>query len=781
MNTKEKTTDLILHGHFYQPPRENPRTGIIGKQLSASPYVDWNERIYSDCYNANVHSRYLSGVRRILSMTNNYEYISFNFGPTLLSWLERKHPDTYSLIIEADKKSVKRLGHGNAMAQSFNHTILPLCTEAEARAQIVWGMKDFSLRFGREAEGMWLPETGISPMVVDLLSEYGLKFVILSPWQCKSVEDEMGEMVELNGKSAPYGKPFILTGAKGATISAFFYHPSLAEGISFGHLLRDADNLYARLLTIKREEKQELIQTATDGEIYGHHEPYGDMALAALIKKVHERTDFHLTNYATFLEKNPAKLHAVLHDGEEGKGTSWSCMHGVSRWYKDCGCHTGGDEAWNQKWRTPLREAFDNLGKKIDACMEREVKRIFAGKLEAQHLVEMFGPVISNIVTMDDFLNGINEQFPFDQKERTNIASLLLGMQYRHFAYTSCGWFFNDVAGLEPRQNIVYALMAVDLYKRFCKKEDLLETLLADLKLAKSNRKQDGDGEDLALEALDILPGEVEATLYFVLNRRIALKEDQRDRYGFFKLETYDFKDEKTQILEISNQFSLVRYQCTVLDPAPGKSELTYTLSLRDMRNGEIQSHFIDSEDIPPRMRDELFKQIDNGICRLESSEIKRIAREIHHYAALAKATPYLPMGSLYQENIGSCLRAMKSLFSYGTLPLWDEFKESFIVLIGFYVKYTRPTDRDIIKRLFDAEMAYLAEKIQSYGLYDKNIRFILEFLQIVREHSFQPDLTQIQNAVYPFLNGEKKAHKDTDIGLINTLGKSLNFDISIN
>ncbi|HKL57352.1 MAG TPA: glycoside hydrolase, partial [Sphaerochaeta sp.] len=302
-----------------------------------------------------------------------------------------------------------------------------------------------------------------------------------------------------------------------------------------------------------------------------------------------------------------------------------------------------------------------------------------------------------------------------------------------------------------------------------------------DLKLAKSNRKQDGDGEDLALEALDILPGEVEAALYFVLNRRIALVEDHTDTYGFFKLEKYDFKDEKTQILEISNQFSLVRYQCTALDPAPGKSELTYTLSLRDMRNGEIQSHFIDTEDIPPRMRDDLFKQIDNGICRLESSEIKRISREIHHYASLAKATPYLPMGSLYQENIGSCLRAMKSLFRYGTMPLWDEYKESFITLIGFYVKYTRPTDRDIIQRLFDAEMAYLAEKIQALGLYDKNIRFILEFLQIVREHSFQPDLTQMQNAVYPFLSQKKKAHKDTDIGLINTLGKALNFDISIN
>lgn len=773
-------TDLILHGHFYQPPRENPRTGIIGKQLSASPYMDWNERIYFDCYNANAHSRYLSGVRRILSMTNNYEYISFNFGPTLLSWLASMHPETYNLIIEADKKSVERLGHGNAMAQSFNHTILPLCTEEEARAQIVWGMKDFSLRFGREAEGMWMPETAINPMVIDLLSEYGIKFVVLSPWQCKSVENKKGEMVDLKGRSAPYGQPYILTGAKGKTISAFFYNPSLAEGISFGHLLRDADNLYARLLTIQNEEKQPLIHTATDGEIYGHHEPYGDMALAALIKKIQDRSDFNLTNYAAYLHKNPATLHAVLHSGEDNRGTSWSCVHGVSRWYKDCGCHTGGDESWNQKWRTPLRKAFDTLGSSIDACLEKEVQRIFSGSLTTRYLVHEFGPVISNLMSMDEFLNNVHASYPFDQKERTNLASLLMGMQYRHFAYTSCGWFFNDLAGLEPKQNIVYALMAVDLYKRFCTDRNLLQDLLDELKKATANRKQDGDGEDLALEALDSLSGEVEAALYFVLNQRIALKEDQKDRYGFFKLESYKSKDEKTQILEISNQLSLIHYQCTVLDPAPGKSELTYTLTLRDLRNGEIQSHFIDSEDIPARMRDELFVLIDNSICRLDSEDIKKIAREIHHYAALAKATPYLPMGSLYQQNIGSCLRAIKSLFRYGTLPMWDDFKESFITLIRFFMKYTKPTDREILQRIFDAEMVYLAGKIGTYGLYDKTIRFILEFLHIVREYSFQPDLTQIQNAIYPYLNGEKKPHVDTDIALINTLGKVLNFDISL-
>ena len=777
--TKTLTTDLILHGHFYQPPRENPRTGIIGKQPTAAPFQDWNERIYADCYSANVQSRYLSGVRRILSMTNNYEYISFNFGPTLLSWISREHPTTYELIIQADKKSMQRLGHGNAMAQSFNHSILPLCSEADAKIQIGWGLEDFNRRFGRAAEGMWLPETAINPMVIDILAEFGIKFVVLSPWQCKSTENEKGDLIDLQGKPAPYGQSYILTGTKGTSIAAFFYNPSLAESISFGHLLRDADNLYARLLTIKREEKQKLIHTATDGEIYGHHEPYGDMALAALIKKVQERPDFSLTNYGTFLAENPPMLHAVLHEGEENRGTSWSCSHGVSRWYKDCGCHTGGDDTWNQKWRTPLRAAFDHLGDEIDTRYAKEVSSIFSDTLDPQDLLLQFGPVASEIISMEQFLEEIEKNHPFETKNRTKLASLLLGMKFKHFAYTSCGWFFNDIAGLEPRQNIVYALMALDLYKNNTE-DNLLARFLEDLELAKSNRKQDGTGQNLALQALEVLPGEVEAALFFVLNRKMALQDDHTDIYGWFKLQEYKMKDSQTTVLDVSNTLSLVCYQCTILDPEPIKSALTYTITIRDKRNGDIQSYFIDSEDIPARMRDTLFTQIDRSVCRLENQEIKKIAEEIHHYASLAKATPYLPMGSLYQENVGSCLRAMKSLFMYGTLPMWDVYKYAFSTLLEFLVKYGKPTDREIMQKIFDTEMRDLAVMIRKHGLFDKNIRFILEFLTMVRSHSFQPDLTNIQNAVYPFLSMERKPHGDTDVSLINALGKALNFDIAI-
>ena len=229
MTENPKRTSLILHGHFYQPPRENPFTGIIAKQSSATPYSDWNERIFTDCYEANLHSRYLNADGRIISITNNFSYISYNFGPTLLSWMNEKHPEAIGMLKEADKASVKRLGHGNAMAQSYNHTILPLDKLRDARLQIEWGAMDFERNFGRKAEGMWLPECGVNKDVIQLLADEGMKFVILSPWQCRAVEDENGKMTVLSGKPAPYCQPYILTGTNGGTIAAFFYHPGLAE------------------------------------------------------------------------------------------------------------------------------------------------------------------------------------------------------------------------------------------------------------------------------------------------------------------------------------------------------------------------------------------------------------------------------------------------------------------------------------------------------------------------------------------------------------------------
>ncbi len=708
-------------------------------------------------------------------MTNNYAYLSFNFGPTLLTWLEKHHPQTYASILEADKQSINRLGWGNAMAQAYNHSILPLCTREDAKEQILWGLDDFSHRFGREAQGMWLPETAINPMVIDLLSEAGVKFVILSPWQGKSIGATLAEQHSLQGKPVPYNRPFLLQGKQGNSISAFFYNHQLAEGISFGHYLRDADLLYQRLLNIRNNDKTPLLHTATDGEIYGHHEPYGDMALAALIKKVQDRKDFTFTNYTAYLVDHPAKEWAVLHDGEEGKGTSWSCSHGVSRWYKDCGCHTGGDDSWNQAWRTPLRSAFDNLSKELDIRFVAETRALLGPQFDAWNMLSTFGPVASGLVPMQQFL----DQYSKDAMVQAKLAKLLVGQLYKHFSYTSCGWFFNDLAGLEPRQNIAYSLMALKLYEPE-ESVTLLKRLLSDLDLAKANRKQDGSGQNLALEIASELPGEAEATLFFTLNRRIALKEDWLESYGYFQLLDLEEESENSVHLSIYNQQTLSHYRCTVTQPHPMDTALQYTLILQEQPDKEKQTYYLAYDDIPLGMKDLLFNQIERSICILDLERLRHLGKNIFYYSTLTKNIQYLPMGSLYQELIGSSLIAIKSLFMYGTINMWDDFKDDFALMIDFFKKYGKQSDLDLLVSVFNTEMGNMALKIQQYGLYERNCRFTLEFLQVVRERAFQPDLTHIQNAVYPYLSMQKPVEKEADIPLINTLGNVLNFDITI-
>ncbi len=772
---KEDKTSLILHGHFYQPPRENPQTGLIGKQLTANPYDDWNERIHADCYRANSLSRYLSGVRRILSLTNNYAYLSFNFGPTLLSWMERYHENTYQLILEADRLSRDRLGHGNAIAQAYNHSILPLCTESDARIQIRWGLQDFEQRFGRKAEGIWLPETAINSTVIDILAEEGVSFVILSPWQCRAIQGEDGNVHELEGKPAPYDRPFILEGKQGKRISVFFYNPQLAEGISFGHYLRDADSLYQRLVSIRDQDQPSLLHTATDGEIYGHHEPYGDMALAALIKKVEERNEFTFSNYATYLAMHPATKMAYLHEGEERKGTSWSCSHGVSRWYKDCGCHTGGDESWNQKWRSPLRQAFDNLSLEIDAIYEREAEKILKSRAGAYRLLDGYSVVASGHQSMDSYLS----RFVEDAEKKHALAKLLEGQKYKHFAYTSCGWFFNDLAGLEPKQNITYALMAINLYNPLSKK-DLYSSLLQDLEKAKANRRQDANGKVIAEEIHKTLLGEVEAALFFTLNRRIAREEDFNNQYGYFQLESYAKIDANTEKLNLINTKTLTQYTCTARDANPQEATLEYLMEIQEVGIPEVRSYMLDHDQIPLRMKDQLFHQIDRSVCTLDYEQLRRLSVNIFHYATLARNIPYLPMGSLYEELIGSSLSSIKSLFMYGDLEMWDESKQDLALMLDFLRKYGKQPDIDLIASIFHTEMTNMGKKVKKYGLYASNLRFILEFLEIVRQRGFQPDLTALQNAVYPYVSMQKKPHRNEDISSINAVAKALNFDIYI-
>ena len=773
MAEENSKTSIILHGHFYQPPRENPRTGVIPKQASASPWEDWNERIFHDCYNANCYSRYLNIDGRIVSLTNNYSYISFNFGPTLLHWLDEKHPDVIDLLREADKSSAERLGHGNAMAQAFNHTILPLDRIDDAMLQIDWGIKDFEYHFKRMPEGMWLPECGVNENVIQLLSDAGIKFIVLSPWQCKWIENESGEMINLNSSPAPYQQSYIITGSNGGEINAFFYNSALAEGISFGHMLRDADGLYKSLLDIKRRDQNpSIIHTATDGEIYGHHEPYGDMALAALIKKINEREDFVLDNYGSFLANHPSKRHAELRKGEDGKGTSWSCSHGVSRWYKDCGCHTGGGDNWNQAWRTPLRNGLANLGDKLNEIFDKNINDIFMGQISSLELLKKAGRTYSGEISMTEFISSLHSEYKFDESEDIKLSHLIEGMKNKHFSLTSCGFFFSDISGIEPRQDIKYALSAISMFQPFCN-DDLLLPFLSDLRDAKSNIKSEGDGMSLAQEEMKGLPGRVEAALYFYLNRAYASETDFTDRYGKFTLLSYSEK-EGNPIIQEQDTLSQETFTFSILSSSSESTSINLYISENSNKSNSIERFRITNNEIPDRILDETLQWIDRAMSEIKFNDLIANALHMKYFSMLVKSSKYTPMKTLILENLGLTLKLIKSLSLHHIHADSHEKLTTLGNMIDFVKKYGRDTDLDAVNTIFSDYLEILAKEIKKHKLDQKRADAVITTLNLSRTHGFEPETKGLQNVVYDYYSN--KTHANIDEESARKLYSVLNF-----
>src|SRR5690349_4859431 len=375
---------LIIHGHFYQPPRENPWTGIIEEQPSAAPFHDWNERIHSECYWPNSAVTFSSGGQT--QAINNYSHISFNFGPTLLSWLEQSHKPTYDRIITADRNSIARHnGHGNAVAQAYGHAILPLCNERDLRTQIRWGLADFRYRFGREAEAMWLPETACNERVLNALIEERMRYVILAPHQAtiyrtangserdKSIAAERPRTdVDILDPSIPY-RYSSRTGD--GSIAVFLYDGSTSRAIAFEHLLKSSPDLVDAF--VHSVDNKPMLNVATDGETYGPHFKFGDLCLAHALTREAPGRGFAITNYGAYLDQYLPEVEIEINNGPDGEGTSWSCPHGIGRWIRDCGCRTGGEADWDQAWRRPLRAALDFLRDENIAHFEATRGKLF--------------------------------------------------------------------------------------------------------------------------------------------------------------------------------------------------------------------------------------------------------------------------------------------------------------------------------------------------------------------------------------------------------------------
>jgi alpha-amylase/alpha-mannosidase (GH57 family) len=437
---------ICIHGHFYQPPRENPWLEAIEIQDSAYPYHDWNERICAECYAPNSASRILDGQGRITHIISNYDKISFDFGPTLLSWMEANAPEPYQAVLDADRQSIgQRSGHGNALAQGYNHFIMPLANTRDKRTQILWGIKDFEYRFKRYPEGMWLPETAVDIETLDILAESGIKFTVLAPHQVSKVRRiGTGRWKDVSGGQIDPSRAYLCRLPSNREISLFFYDGQISRAASFEEELLDrGENFVTRLSSGFSDQRQwpQILNIATDGETYGHHHKFGDMALAFALSHIESNGLGKLTNYGEYLENFPP-----THEVEIAENTSWSCAHGVGRWGSNCGCNSGKNSGWNQEWRAPLRASLDWLRDELAPEFERKAKDYLKDAWKAR---DEYIEVILNRseTTIGQFLKR-HAVRDLTADEMTVALKLMEIQRQAMLMYTSCGWFFDELLRL---------------------------------------------------------------------------------------------------------------------------------------------------------------------------------------------------------------------------------------------------------------------------------------------------------------------------------------------
>lgn len=457
---------VCIHGHFYQPPRENPWLEETELEDSAHPHHDWNEKIDAQCYAPNAASRILDSQQRIVQIVNNYSRISFNFGPTLLSWMERHDPETYGAIIEADRLSRERFsGHGSALAQVYNHMIMPLAVRRDKYTQVIWAIQDFRKRFGRDPEGMWLPETAVDIESLDVLAEIGIRFTILAPWQAARIKAMVrgGRWHDVGDGRIDPSRAYRCLLRSGKTINLFFYDGPISRDIAFGGLLNNGEDFARRLVGAfdPSRNRPQLVHVATDGETFGHHHRHGDRALAYCLHVIESQDLARLTNYSEFLEKHPP-----THQVEIYRNSSWSCMHGVERWRNDCGCHSGMHPEWHQAWRKPLRQAMDWLRDEAAAIFKEKASQCLRSPSNARD--DYIAVVLERTPeVIDDFFDRHTEK-DLAFEDRRNILTLLEMQRNAMLMYTSCGWFFDEVSGIETVKVMQYAAMVMQLAEKAC-------------------------------------------------------------------------------------------------------------------------------------------------------------------------------------------------------------------------------------------------------------------------------------------------------------------------
>jgi alpha-amylase/alpha-mannosidase (GH57 family) len=527
---------ICIHGHFYQPPRENPWLESVEVQDSASPYHDWNERITMECYAPNATARIMDGGSKIEQITNNYSKISFNFGPTLLSWMKERMPEIHEAIVNADRISQDRYGgHGSALAQVYNHMILPLANARDRFTQVYWGIRDFQSRFGRNPEGMWLSETAADTPTLETLAELGVRFTILSPFQASRVK-EIGKRNsrDVNGGQIDPTRPYLVRLPSGRSITLFFYDAPVSKAIAFEALLTSGEALANRLMSAFNDRRQwdQLVHIATDGESYGHHHRHGEMALAYALHHLESNNLARLTNYGQYLETHPPTHEAHIHEQ-----SAWSCVHGVGRWMTDCGCNSGGHPGWNQGWRAPLRHSLDWLRDQLAPLFEQKGKELLRDPWAARN--EYIGLILDRSHETREKFFAEQASRPLNETERVTVLKLMELQRHAMLMYTSCGWFFDEISGIESVQVVQYAARALQLARETFG-QDLEPEFLKLFENAKSNIPENRDG--LLIYEKFVKPARIswpEAEAHYAISSLFQQYEPKT------RLFSYSFEDEE--------------------------------------------------------------------------------------------------------------------------------------------------------------------------------------------------------------------------------------------
>ena len=512
---------VCIHGHFYQPPRENPWLETIETQDSAAPYHDWNERICAECYATNGAARIVNKQNEITRILNNYARMSFNFGPTLLSWLAENAARTYRMILDGERRSRALFnGHSSAMAQVYNHLIMPLANRRDRLTQIRWGIADYRQRFGHAPEGMWLAETAADTETLQLLAAEGIRFTVLAPRQCRQVRSITGGGGGTGGKASskldttkPTGDwiqtpnaivdpthPYLVRFPEGPPLAVFFYDGPISRAVAFEGLLNSGEGFVGRLKQGFHDGggEAQLVHIATDGESYGHHHRHGEMALAHALRLMEQDKNARLINYGSFLAQFPPQWEAEIYDN-----SSWSCDHGIERWRSNCGCN-GGKPGWNQLWRAPLREALDELRDTLAPLTQKFGNTLFKDAWAARD--GYIDVILDRSKESVDIFLDTHQAHPLNEDERVRALSLMEMQRHTQLMYTSCGWFFDDISGIETIQIIAYAARVIQLAQELFPPEfaDAVSGIelafLNKLALAQSNVPSAGDGARIYTE-----------------------------------------------------------------------------------------------------------------------------------------------------------------------------------------------------------------------------------------------------------------------------------------